>query len=73
MVGEHGDVIRTSRLYLQHESLHGGILVEGEISPMVEDTPTTTEHGRRRRVMGIVRGAVLGEVFVRGIHRAPTQ
>ena len=68
MVGEHGDVIRTSQLYLQHESLHGGISVEGESSPMVEDTPTTTEHGRRGCVMGTVQGTVLREVPFRGIH-----
>jgi hypothetical protein len=30
---------------------------------MVEDAPTTTKHGRRRRVMGIVQGTVLGEVL----------
>jgi hypothetical protein len=35
---------------------------------MVEDAPATTEHGRRRRVMGTVRGVVLREVFVKGIH-----
>jgi hypothetical protein len=35
---------------------------------MVEDAPTSTKHGRRRRVMGTVRGTVPGEVFVRGIH-----
>jgi hypothetical protein len=35
---------------------------------MVEDTPTTAEHGRRRRVMGTVRGTVLREVPFRGIH-----
>jgi hypothetical protein len=64
MVGEHGDVLRTSRLHLQHESLHGGISAEGECSSMVEDAPATTEHGLRRRVMGTVRGVVLGEVFV---------
>jgi hypothetical protein len=31
---------------------------------MVEDAPTSTKHGRRRCVMGIVRGMVLGEVLV---------
>jgi hypothetical protein len=48
--------------------LHGSISAEGERSSMVEDAPTTTEHGLRRRVMGTVRGVVLGEVFFRGIH-----
>jgi hypothetical protein len=46
MVGEHGDVLHTSRLYLQHEGPHGGLSTEGEHSFMVEDAPTTTEHGR---------------------------
>jgi hypothetical protein len=64
MVGEYGDVIFTSRLYLQHEGLHGGLSAEGECSSMVEDAPATTEHGRRRRVMGTVRGVVPGEVSV---------
>jgi hypothetical protein len=68
MVGEYGDVIFTSRLYLQHEGLHGGISTEGERSSMVEDAPATIEHGRRRRVMGTVRGMVLREVSIRGIH-----
>jgi hypothetical protein len=68
MVGEYGDVLRTSRLYLQHEGLHGGISTEGERSSMVEDTPTAAEHGRRRRVMGTVRGTVPREVSFRGIH-----
>jgi hypothetical protein len=56
MVGEYGDVLCTLRLYLQHEGLHGSLSTEGEHSSMVEDAPATTEHGRRRRVMGIVRG-----------------
>jgi hypothetical protein len=30
MVGEHGDVLCTSRLNLQHEGLHGGISTKGE-------------------------------------------
>ena len=30
---------------------------------MVEDDPISTKHGRRRRVMGIVRGAIPGEVL----------
>jgi hypothetical protein len=33
--------------------LHGSLSVEGEHSYLVEDTPTTTEHGHRRHVMGI--------------------
>jgi hypothetical protein len=37
MVGEYGDVICTSLLYLQHEGLHGGLPTEGEHSSMVED------------------------------------
>jgi hypothetical protein len=35
---------------------------------MVEDTPATIEHGRRRRVMGTIRGMVPGEVSIRGTH-----
>jgi hypothetical protein len=31
---------------------------------MVEDAPAAIEHGRRRRVMGIVRGTVLREVSI---------
>jgi hypothetical protein len=46
MVGEHGDVLRTSRLYLQHEGPHGGLPTEGERSTMVEDAPAAAEHGR---------------------------
>jgi hypothetical protein len=68
MVGEYGDVLFTSRLYLQHEGLHGGLSTEGERSSMVEDAPATIEHGRRRRVMGTVRGMVPREVPIRGIH-----
>jgi hypothetical protein len=68
MVGEHGDVIHTSQLHLQHESMHGGLSVEGERSSMVEDAPTSIEHGLQRCVMIIVRGMVPGEVFVKGIH-----
>jgi hypothetical protein len=68
MVGEHGDVIHTSRLYLQHEGPHGGLSTEGEHSFMVEDSPTAAEHGRQRRVMGTVQGMVLREVPFRGIH-----
>ena len=68
MVGEYGDVLRTSRLYLQHEGPHGGLSTEGERPSMVEDSLAAAEHGRRRRVMGTVRGIVLGEVYVGGIH-----
>jgi hypothetical protein len=68
MVGEYGDVILTSRLYLQHEGLHGGISTKGERSSIVEDASTAAEHGRRRHVMGTVRGTVLREVPFRGIH-----
>jgi hypothetical protein len=39
MVGENGDVICASRLYFEHEGLHGGISAEGEHSSMVEDAP----------------------------------
>jgi hypothetical protein len=46
MVGEYGDVIRTLQLHVQHETLHEGISIEGERSYMVEDAPTTAEHGR---------------------------
>ena len=62
MVGEYGDVIYTARLYLQHEGPHGSLSTGGERSYMVEDAPTAFEHGRRRRVMGTVRGTVPGEV-----------
>jgi hypothetical protein len=31
---------------------------------MVEDAPATIEHGRRRRVMGTVRGTVPREVSI---------
>jgi hypothetical protein len=56
------------REYTSNMKVHGGISTEGEHSSMVEDTPATIEHGRRRRVMGTVRGTVLREVSVRGIH-----
>ena len=68
MVGEYGDVFFTLRLYLKHEGMHEGVSNKGEHSSMVEDTPTIAEHGHRRRVMGTVRGAVSGEVFIKGIH-----
>ena len=45
MVGEHGDVLYTLRLYLQNEGSHGGILTEGEFSSIVEDAPAAAEHG----------------------------
>jgi hypothetical protein len=45
MVREYGDVLCTSRLYLQHEGPHGDISTEGECSFMVEESPATTEHG----------------------------
>ena len=46
MVGEYGDVLRTSLLYLQHEGLHGGLSTEGERSSIVEDAPVGAKHGR---------------------------
>jgi hypothetical protein len=70
MVGEHGDVICTSRLYLQHEGPHGSISTEGESSSMVEDALAIAEHGHQRHVMGTVRGTVLREVSFRG-HTVP--
>jgi hypothetical protein len=35
---------------------------------MVEDAPAVIEHGRRRRVMGTVRGMIPREVSIGGIH-----
>jgi hypothetical protein len=67
MIGEYGDVRRTSRLYLQHESPHGGLLTEGERPSMAEDAPVAAKHGRGRRVMGTVRGTISREVPFRGI------
>jgi hypothetical protein len=58
MVGEYGNVICTSRLYLQHEGLHGDLSTKGEISSMEEESPTVIKHGSQRRVMGIVRGMI---------------
>jgi hypothetical protein len=59
----------TRMVVVTRRSLHpGGLSTEGERSSMVEDAPTAAEHGRRRRVMGTVRGAVPGEVSLRGIH-----
>jgi hypothetical protein len=46
MIGEYGDVLRTSRLYLQQEGPHGGLSTEGERSSMVEDAPVAAEHDR---------------------------
>jgi hypothetical protein len=54
MVGEHGDFLFTSLLHLRHEILHDGISAEGECSSMVENAPTSTKHGHRRCVMGVV-------------------
>jgi hypothetical protein len=45
-----------------------GISTEGELSSMVEDAPTTAEHGHRRCVMGTIQGMVPREVPFRGIH-----
>ena len=73
MFGEYGDVICTSQLYSQHEGLHGDLSTKGECYFMVEDAPATIEHGRRRHVMGIVRGMVPREVPIRGIHSASSQ
>jgi hypothetical protein len=44
-IGKDGDVLRTSQLYLQHESPHGGLSTNGERSSIVEDAPATAEHG----------------------------
>jgi hypothetical protein len=68
MVGEHGNVIFTSRLYLQHEGPHGNFSTKGEFSSMVEDALTTIEHGCRRHVIGTIRGMVLREVYIGGFH-----
>jgi hypothetical protein len=48
--------------------LHGGLSTKGESSYMVEDAPTTTEHGHRRCFMGIVQGTVSREVPIRRMH-----
>jgi hypothetical protein len=37
MIGKYGDVLHTSRLYLQHEGPHDGLPTEGECSSLVED------------------------------------
>jgi hypothetical protein len=47
---------------LQHEGPQGGLSSKGERSSIMEDTSAAIEHGSRRRVMGIVRGMVPGEV-----------
>jgi hypothetical protein len=39
---------------LQHEGLHGGILIEGGHSSMEKDSLATFEHGYRRRVIGTI-------------------
>jgi hypothetical protein len=52
MIGEYGDVLRTSRLYLQHEGPHGGLSTEGERSSMVEDAPAAAEHGSLKTCLG---------------------
>jgi hypothetical protein len=52
MVGEYGDVIFTSRIYLQHEGPHGGLSTEGECSSMVEDAPVAIEHGLSKMCHG---------------------
>jgi hypothetical protein len=65
MVGEDGDVHRTSQLYLPHEGSHDGLSTDGERSSMVEDTPTAVEHSRGRRVMETVLGTVPREVSFR--------
>jgi hypothetical protein len=44
------------------------ISTEGEHSSMVEDAPATTEHDRRKSVIGTVRGMVSREVPIKGIH-----
>jgi hypothetical protein len=38
--------------------------LKGKRVSMVEDAPTTIEHGSRRHVMGTVQGIVLREVSV---------
>jgi hypothetical protein len=41
--------------YTSNMKFHmAGISTKGELSSMVEDTPTTTEHGHQRCIMGIV-------------------
>jgi hypothetical protein len=68
MVGEYSDVLCTSKLYLQHEGLHGGISTKGEHSSMVEDALATIEHGLQIHFMGTVQGTVreryLSEEFI---------
>jgi hypothetical protein len=68
MAGEQGDVLHASRLRPPTRRSAWRSSAKGERSSMVEDTPTSTKHGRQSRVMGTVRGMVLGEVIVIGIH-----
>jgi len=60
-------------IYLQHECLNGSLSTKGEHSSMVEDTPAAFEHGRRRRVMGIVLGMFLRVASIGGINWASSQ
>jgi hypothetical protein len=53
---------------LQHKGTHGGLSAEAKRSSLVEDIPTSTKHGHQSLVMGTVRGMVMVEVIVRGIH-----
>jgi hypothetical protein len=68
MVGENGNVLLTSRLYLQNEGSQDDLSTKEKHSYMVEDTPATIEHGHQRRVMGTIRGMVSREVSIGGIH-----
>jgi hypothetical protein len=47
-------IIVVITLHLQHEGPHGGFSTKGVRSSLVEDAPTSTKHGRRGCVMGIV-------------------
>jgi hypothetical protein len=73
MVGEYGDVIFTSRLFLQQEGPHGGLSTQGKCSSLVEDTTATIEHDRQRCVMGTVQQTFSREVPIRGIHSTLAQ
>jgi hypothetical protein len=45
--------------YTSNMKVHRAVFqLKGERSSMVEDTPATFKHGRRRHVMGNVRGTV---------------
>jgi hypothetical protein len=57
-----------NRGVVTHESTHGGLSFKRECSSLVEDAPTSTKHGRRRHVMGIVRGMVWERYLSKGIH-----